>query len=66
MKRLIPFINLAVVGMSEKLGMSPEAVMERCSVRELLLFMAMMPDEAPENSEDTDGHESLRDVFSEE
>ena len=30
--------QLYVAGMSEILGMSPEAVMERCTIRELFLY----------------------------
>ena len=40
----IKLINLAVQGMSYKLGMSYEQALAECTVRELLLYAAMCAD----------------------
>lgn len=40
---LVPIIMSNVQGLAVQLCMSPEQVLERCTVRELLLYISMLP-----------------------
>ena len=44
MDPLVPHINFKVVGLAATLGKSPEDTTKDCSIRELLLYLAMLPD----------------------
>ena len=49
---LIGAINLESLGLAQTLGMGHEAVLKDCSIRELLLYLALRPDvPAPEKQE---------------
>ena len=41
---LIGAINLESLGLAQTLGMGHEAVLKDCSIRELLLYLALRPD----------------------
>ena len=51
MNALVPIINAQVVGLSHVLGKSPEAVASDCTIRELLLYLAMLPDPPPKEQD---------------
>ena len=47
MEELIASINLSTLGMARVLGYSQEQVLRDCTIRELLLYLGLLPTPAP-------------------
>ena len=45
-RELIVAVNFEVLGLGAVLGMTPEAVLKDCSIRELMIYLALRPDSA--------------------